>query len=163
MLIPCIYSFKVSNLILHQTWFRILSCLFQRRTLSLWGWYFFHVDPGHWVPARVCVSRSVTSTVTNPESHEHDPLVDFLTHSFDLSHTVQIFLGAISMHHVDYTINLRWSRALSTIECEIPSPAASMAIMDAKNTIPKDAQASFVRRFIKNTFLTKSKNGHHQE
>ncbi len=138
-----------------KTGFGILSRLFRHWVLSLWGWYFFHVDPGHWVPTRLRVSRSVTNAVTDPESHTHDPLVDFLTHSFDLSHAVQILFGAISMYHVDYTINLRWSWALSTIEGEIPSSAATMAIIDTKSTIPKDAQASFVGRFVENTFLHK--------
>ena len=55
---------------------------------SLWGWYFFYVDPGHWVPTRVRVSRSVTITVTDPESHAHSAFVDFFTHAFDLPHAV---------------------------------------------------------------------------
>ncbi len=98
-----------------------------------------------------------TNTVPDPESHAHSALVDFLTHSFDLSYAVQIVLGAtfISILHVDYTINRRWSRALGTIEGEIPSPAATMTAIEAKVAIPENAQASFVWLFFENTFLKK--------
>ena len=128
---------------------------------SLWGWYFFHIDPGHWLIACVGVTRSVSSTVTDPESHAHSALVDFLTHAFDLPYTVQIILGAtfyLSIFHVDYTINRCWSRALGSIEGEIPSSAASMAAIEAKNTIPKDTQACYFGLFLENTFLKKLRN-----
>ncbi len=59
------------------------------------------------------------------------------------------------MPHEDYSINLRWSRALSAIEGEIPSSAAIMAVIDAKNTIPENTQASFVWWLVENTFLQK--------
>ena len=144
--------FIVLMLPLKRIWTFILILL-GNVSLSLWGWYFLHVNPGHWVPTSVCVSRSVTSTVTNPESHTHNTLVDCFTHSFDLSHTVQIFLAAISMPHVDNTINRGRNRTLGTIEGELLSPAASMAVIDAKSAIPEDAQTSCVWRFMENTFL----------
>ena len=56
--------------------------------LSLWGRYFFHVQPGYWVPACVSISRSVTGTITDPESHANSTLVDFLTDSFNVTWTV---------------------------------------------------------------------------
>jgi len=60
------------------------------------------------------------------------------------------------MYHVDHTINRCWRRALSAIEGEIPSSAASVAVMNAKVAIPKDAQACVVRVFLENTFLNQS-------
>jgi len=62
-----------------------------------------------------------------------------------------------SMYHVDHAINRRRSRALGTIEGEIPSPAAGVAAIEAKVAIPKDTQACVGRLFLKNTFLKKSK------
>ena len=59
----------------------------------------------------------------------------------------------MSIFHVDHTVDRCRSRALSTIEGKIPSSAASMTVADAKVTIPKDAQASYVRLFLENTFL----------
>ena len=56
--------------------------------LSLWGRYFFHVQPGYWVPACVSISRSVTGTITDPESHANSTLADFLTDSFNVTYAV---------------------------------------------------------------------------
>ena len=56
--------------------------------LRLWGRYFFHVYPGNWVPACVSISRSVTSTITDPESHANSTLVDFFADSFNVTYTV---------------------------------------------------------------------------
>ena len=57
------------------------------------------------------------------------------------------------MHHVEHTINRRRTRALGTIEGEIPSSAATMAAIEAKSAIPKDAEACFMGLFLENTFL----------
>jgi len=110
----------------------------------------------------VGIRRSVTSAVADPESHAHYTFVDFFTHAFDLSHTVQIFDSPFSAIHVNHAINRCWRRALVTIEGEIPPPAAGMTVIETKNTIPKDAQTSFVRRFVENTFLQRLIN-HHQQ
>ena len=56
--------------------------------LSLWGRYFFHVDPGNRIPACVRISRSIANTITDPESHAHSALVDFLADPFNLPYTV---------------------------------------------------------------------------
>ena len=56
--------------------------------LILWGWHFFHVNPGYWVPARVRVSTFDTLAIADPESHAHVSRGDFLTYTFDLSHSV---------------------------------------------------------------------------
>jgi len=68
--------------------FRILSSYLQN--LSLWGWYFFHINPGHRVPTRLRVSRFVTSTITDPESHADSAHGDILTHSFNMARAVQV-------------------------------------------------------------------------
>jgi len=76
---------------------------------------------------------------------------------------VQIFGASFSTVHVNHAINRCWRRALVIIEGEIPSPAAGMAVIEAKNTIPKDAQASFVRHFVETTFLQRLINHHQQQ
>jgi len=60
---------------------------------------------------------------------------------------VQIFFGAISMYHLDYTINRCWSRALGSSKGKIPVSAAGMAVIEAKVAIPEDTQACYVRLF----------------
>ena len=57
------------------------------------------------------------------------------------------------MYHVDHSINRRRARALGTIEFEIPSSAACMAVIDAKRTIPENTQPCTVGYLIENTFL----------
>jgi len=57
---------------------------------------------------------------------------------------VQVLFGAISMYHVNHTINWQRILALDTIEGEIPPSAARVAIVDAKSTIPEDTQSCFV-------------------
>ena len=67
--------------------------------------------------------------------------MDCLAHSFDVARAMQILLSAISMYHVDDTINRLRSRALGTIKGEIPSSTTTMAIVDTKVAVPEDAQA----------------------
>ena len=121
--------------------------------LSLWGRYFFHVYPGHWVPACPSISRSVTSTITDPKSHANSTLADFLTDSFNVTYTVQILFAAVSICHVDYTVNGCWCWTLSTVESEIPSPAACMTVVETKSATPEDTQSSGIWCFLENAFL----------
>ena len=58
--------------------------------LSLWGRYFLHIDPGHFGPACVSISRITTRTFADPESHTHCAFVDFLADSFNMTYAVQI-------------------------------------------------------------------------
>ena len=94
--------------------------------LSLWGRYFFHVDPGYWVPACVGISGSVADTITDRESNAHDAFGDRLADTFYLTNSVQIFLFVVSVAHVDESINGCWSWALHAIEGEIPPSAACL-------------------------------------
>ena len=123
--------------------------------LRLWGWYFFHVHPGHWVPTSVSIGSSVTGTVTDPESHSHDTSSDFHTDALNVSYTEQILFAASSLYHVNHAINRSWRRAFLLVKGEIPSLAATMTVGYAKNTIPEDVQASFVWCFVEDTFLRK--------
>ena len=123
--------------------------------LSLWGWYFFHVDPGYWVPACVGISDSIVGTFTDPESHAHDAFGDPLTDTVYLTHTQQILFASISMNHVDDSINGLWSWALCTVEGEIPPAAATMATIDTKNTIEIDSQRGIGRLLVEKAFLWK--------
>ena len=113
--------------------------------LSLRGWYFFQVDRGHRVPSCVRISRTVTSAVTDPESHAHGAFVDFIADSLDVTRAMQIFKSATSsISHVDYSINSCWSRALCTVKSEIPSPATGVAVIEPELTTPVDTQTCAV-------------------
>ena len=132
--------------------------------LSLRGWYFFHVHPGHRVPSCSRISRTVTLAVTDPESHAHSAFVDFIADSLDVTWAVQDFVSAArSISHVDYSINSCWSRALCTIKYEIPSPTTAVAVMDLEQTTPVDTQTCAVRRLLENAFLLKVKSNQIQD
>ena len=132
--------------------------------LSLWGRYFFHEDPGHRVPSSVRISRTVTGTVSDPESHAHSAFVDFIADSLDVTWAMQIFLSfASSISHVDYSINSCWSRALRTVKSEIPSPATGVAVIDAELATPVDTQTCAVRLLLENAFLLKGKSNQIQD
>ena len=123
--------------------------------LSLWGWYFFHIDPGYWVPACVGISDSIVGTFTDPESHAHDAFGDLLTDTVYLTHTQQILFVRISMKHVDDSINGLWSWALCAVEGEIPPAAATMATVETKNSIKKHSQRGISRLLAEKAFLWK--------
>ena len=144
--------FQLKVNILHFLFYWILK---QFVALSLWGRYFFHVDPRYWVPACVGISSSIAFAITNPESHAYRAFVDFLTDAFYLTNSVQIFLAAVSVDHVDDSINGCWSWALCAIEGEIPPSAAIMTIVETKAPIEKHSKRSFGRLLLKNAFLWK--------
>ena len=123
--------------------------------LSLWGRDFFHVDPGYWVPACVGITGSVADTITDRESNAHDAFVDLLTDAFYLTNSVQIFPVAVSVAHVNDSINGCWSWALCAIEGEIPPSAAIMTITKTKVPVVKDSQPGFCRLLVENAFLLK--------
>ena len=124
--------------------------------LSLWGRYFFHVDPGYWFPACVSISGSIADTITDPESHAYRTFVDLLTDAFYLTHPVQILqLSAVSVDHVDDSINGCWRWALCAIEGEIPPSTALLTIIETKVSIEKDSQPSFGRFLVEKAFLWK--------
>ena len=123
--------------------------------LSLWGRYFFHVDPGYWVPACPGISGSISFAITDPKSHAYLAFGDFLTDPFYLTHPVQIFLPGVSPDHVNDSFNSCWSWALCAIEGEIPPSAATMTIVDTKNSIEKYSQPSFGRFLVEKAFLWK--------
>ena len=123
--------------------------------LRLWRRYFFHVDPGYWVPACVGIGASIAGTITDPEPHAHPAFVDLLTDAFYLTNSVQIFPATSSLDHVDDSINGCWSWALCAIESEIPSSAATMTTVEAEVSIVKDSQPSFGRLLVEKAFLWK--------
>ena len=125
---------------------------------SLRGRHFFHINPGHWVPACVRISISIPCAVANPESHAHLAFVDFIADTFDVTWAVQIiFSAARSFIHIDCSINSCWCRAFYTIKSEIPSPATSVAVIDAELATPVDAQTCAVWPLLENTILLKKK------
>ena len=123
--------------------------------LRLWGRCFFHVDPGYWVPACVGIGTSIASTITDPEPYAHFAFVDLLTDVFYLTHSVQIFLAAASVDHVDDSINGCWSWAFCAIEGEIPPSAAIVTVVETEVSIVKDSQPSFGRLLVEKAFLWK--------
>ena len=126
--------------------------------LSLWGRYFLHVDPRHSRPACVSISRFLTGTFADQESHTHCALVDFLTDTFYVTYAVQIlWSAATSILHVHSTINGCWGWTLCTVKGEIPSTAAGVTVMDAKSASPEDTYRCVVWQLLENTFLWKYK------
>ena len=123
--------------------------------LSLWGRYFFHVDPGYWVPTCEGISSSIPDTITDTESHAHDAFADPLTDALYLTDSVQILPATGSLDHVDDSINGLWSWALCAIEGEIPPSAALMTIEETKVPIVKDSQPSVGRLLVEKAFLWK--------
>ena len=142
--------FQLKVNILHFLFYGILK---QFVVLSLWGRYFFHVDPGYWFPACPGISDTKAFAITDPESYAHDAFLDLLTDAFYLAHPVQIFLGAVSVEHIDDSINSCWSWALCAIKGEIPPSAATMTIVETKVSIEKDSQPGFGRLLVEKAFL----------
>jgi len=60
------------------------------RDLSLRFGNFLNKDPGHCIPACDGVSISITSTITNPESHAHLAFVNVVTVPFNIVYAVNI-------------------------------------------------------------------------
>ena len=95
----------------------------------------------------------MTNTVTDPESHTNNALVDFLTDSFYLSHTVNILVQAFQQ--VQGSIDSCGSCALCIVESKIPSFAAIIAMVDPKISIIEDLQSGLLICLVENTFLCK--------
>ena len=144
--------FQLKVDILHFLFYCIVK---QFVVLSLWGRDFFHVDPGYWVPACDGISGSKAFAITDPESHAYLAFVDLLTYTFYLTNSEQIFPAAVSVDHVNDSINGFWSWALCAIEGEIPPSAAIMTAVETKNSIEKDSQPSFGWLLAENAFLWK--------
>ena len=144
--------FQLKVDILHFLFYCIVK---QFVVLSLWGRDFFHVDPGYWVPACDGISGSIAFAITDPESHAYPAFVDLFTDAFYLTNSVQIFLAAVSVVHVDDSINSCWSWALCAIKGEIPPSAAGMTIVETKVPVVKDSQPGFCRLLLENAFLLK--------
>ena len=68
---------------------------------------------------------------------------------------MQILLAIISMYHVHDTFNSSGSGALCTVKGEIPSSAATMAVVDTERATPENAQSCFGRLFGEKAFLKK--------
>ena len=59
------------------------------------------------------------------------------------------------MYHVHDTFNSSRSGALRTVKGEIPSSAATMAVVDTERATPEDAQSCFGRFFEEKALLEK--------
>ena len=59
------------------------------------------------------------------------------------------------MYHVHDTFNSSRSGALRTVKGEIPSSAATMAVVDTERATPEDAQSCFGRFFEEKAILAK--------
>ena len=70
-------------------------------------------------------------------------------------YSLQRFLTAFSVAHVDDSFNGCWSWALYASEGEIPSFAAMMTIEETKNSIAEDSQTGIGRLLVEKVFLWK--------
>ena len=99
------------------------------RDLSLRFRNFFNKDTGHWIPACVGVTVSMTSTITNPESHAHIAFVDVITVPLNMADAMETF--TTSFIHVHNAINWKGAWTFSTVESEIPAFAATVTVVDS--------------------------------
>ena len=61
--------------------------------LSLRFRNFFNKDPGHWIPACVgAMTSTVSSTISDPESHAHLAFVDIVTVALNIVNAVNILI-----------------------------------------------------------------------
>ena len=92
------------------------------------------------MPACVCVSILLASTLSNPESHSHLSLVNVITVTFNVAVTVKTVLP--SMPHVECTVNRPRRAALGVIELKIPAATAVVTALDPEVTSKVDMEGS---------------------
>ena len=129
--------------------------------LSLGFWNFFNKDPRHWVPARVGVSISIASTITNPESHAHLAFVDVVAVPLNVADAMGI--STIILIHVHNTVNWKRTWTFSTVESEIPAFATTCAIADSKNASPVNMEGCARGVFEEHTVLWEKDDKNKQE
>ena len=96
------FSFNLSvtalvNLTHQKKYGKVIELLLQ---LRLWGSHLFYVDLGDWVPAcRRVASFVPKSALTDPESHTHRALMEFLADPFDVTWAMWILFPASALIH----------------------------------------------------------------
>ena len=90
---------------------------------------------------------------SNPESHSHLSLVDFITVTFDMAVTVKIV--ALTGVHVERTVNGARRAALGAIEGEIPTTTAVVTSINPEVTSKVNMEGSVCEVLHKFTVLQK--------
>ena len=127
-----------------------MDVLFQ--DLSLRFWNFFNKDPGHWIPACLgVITSTVSSTISDPESHAYLASVDVVTMALNVVDAVNILTPWSP--HVHKTINWQGSCTFSTVESEIPAFAATVTAGDSKNASPVNMEGCVGEVFEEHTVL----------
>ena len=122
--------------------------------LSLRFRNFFNKDPGHWTPACVgVITSTVSSTITNPESHAHLAFVDVVTVALNMADAMGIF--TTSFIHVHNTVNWKGAWAFSAVESEIPALAATVTAVDSQSACPVNMESCAREVFEEHTILWK--------
>ena len=123
--------------------------------LSLSFRSFFNKYTGHLIPSCCAISVSILSAVADPESHAHLSFMDVTTVPLNMADAMEIFITA--RRHVDNSVNRQRSRTLSTIESEVPTFAAGIAVANSQCTRPVNMKGSIRKVFAENTVLQKKK------
>ena len=127
------------------------------RDLSLGFRNFFNKDPGHWIAACVgVITSTVSSTISDPESHAHLAFMDVVTESLNTADAMGIF--TTSVFHVNNTVNWKELWTLSTVESEIPAFTAVVIIGDSQSTSPVNMKGSVREVLAEHTVLYRIKN-----
>jgi len=93
------------------------------------------------MPTSICVSTLLASgTLSNPESHSHLFLVDFITVTFNMAVTMKIMVS--SGFHVECTVNRPRRAALGAIKGEIPAATAVVTTINPEVTSKVNMEGS---------------------
>ena len=90
---------------------------------------------------------------SNPESHSHLSLVDFITVTFNMAVTVKIV--ALTGVHVERTVNGARRAALGAIEGKIPTTTAAVTSINPEVTSKVNMEGSVCEVLHKFTVLQK--------
>ena len=125
--------------------------------LSLRFWKFFKKNPGHWIPACVGVIIStVSSTISDPESHAHLAFVDVVAVPLNMTDTKWTqFTTPFPQEH--NTVDWKGPWAFSTVKSEIPAFAAIVTAEDCKKASPVNMERCVREGFEEHTVLWKKK------
>ena len=102
------------------------------------------------------MSRSLSHTVPNIDSHTDDSSVDSLAEAFNLSCFVYVGVSsAVILKDVVNTINGEWSATFHTVEGEVPALTAFQTTADHVVAIELHFQGCVIGMLHKSTVLEK--------
>ena len=122
------------------------------RSLRLWCGHFCNVDSRYRIPTGVGISITQSMTITNPETNSHTTLAMTQTMALNVTHTMNIFC-TFAFPNVNKSVDCLWLVALDAIESEIPTFAASVAVLDPKSSVPIHVKCCIIRSLFEDALL----------